>query len=712
MSNNVSNNFLGKVYLLFLFFAVASIAIAFKIVLIQLDGGKNGLREKVGGRIRSRHVIAQRGNIYSEDGSLLVTSQPEYRIALDPTQLFKLKELKIGGKKYLENFQSEFEALCKLLSQDFGKGDYSPAYYRNKILNANIKNDHHIYLTNQIISYKKLKEVKEWPILKLPAKRTGFIIEKIENKRTYPYGELARVTLGSVKYDSNGISGQRGLEFAFNEYLKGINGEMIVKKITPHLEVPLDGFEDKKAVSGYDLVTTIDVDIQDIANDAIKKGVLSQNAKAGVAIIMEVETGKVKAIANYPEKLNLAVNLRYEPGSTFKTFNALAALEDNLVKETDSFIVDDTLYNIYGVPVSDHVALGKISLKQALEKSSNIAFVKMILKCYKDQPRKYLSALDELGIREPLNFDIKALNAPEVHRVGSDFFKKSTFVTMCYGYGLSMTPMDILTKYNAIANNGKMMKPYLVESIRSGGRVVKSFGPVILKEEFASPKNIRKIRQMLEGVVTNGTASKSIGKCSYGIAGKTGTTRQLINDKVYSQTAYYASFVGYFPAAKPKYSCFVLMDNPSNGLYYAGDVAVPVFKEISDKLFSRDLPLQIDKVAAVQGVQSKTPLTRIVNIEHALEVYNKLNISVPEQPQSDWVRSTRKGNTIQMKPYAPSKNYFPDMTGMSARDAASLLNNYGIRFTFKGHGKVSYQSLPPGYKITPETSVYLEFSEG
>lgn len=679
-------------------------AILFKVVKLQFFERAIWENQAEKERVYYKKVVATRGSILSDNGTIMATTQPYFRLSIDPSVI------KTKGDA---NFEEQIDTLCKNMAAHFGNEEFGELYFKEKLNRAIEREDRHLYLLKRPVNFREYKMARNWPILKASPYKGGLIGEKLSNKRFYPFKNLAKITLGVLRDDT---LAQKGLEYSFNKELRGQDGQVLMQKLGGGQEIPLENFGDSQAQDGYDVVTTLNLEIQDIAETALKKALFANKAKYGVALVMEVSTGEIKGIANlrkskdgktYFEDYNYAVADAIEPGSTIKLASMIAALEDNAVSISDSIDTGKGFVQFYDVTISDHVAMGKITYQQAFEKSSNVVFAKMIQNAYKDDPGKFISRLDQLGLTKSVNSQMIGEGRPYIPNPGDTrIWKGTTLPSLAIGYNLSVTPLQLLTLYNAVANDGKMVAPRFVRELRQDSKVIEKYGPQVLRKQICSASTLKTMRKLLEGVVERGTA-ENIKSSQYAIAGKTGTARKVVEDKY--EKIYRASFCGYFPADAPKYTVFVLVDEPSTGSFYGSSVAAPIFREIADKIYAMDLELAKNPREA-EGQSSQYPVTRIISQHNADQVYNKLDISTPDSPEAEWVKTTRNGEKIEYQPITLRPGVMPDVKGMSARDAVNLLESRMLKVRRIGHGKVVRQSVEPGKAVGDGTEILLEMN--
>lgn len=675
-------------------------AIIYKIVTIQfVEGGEwKQIAETMG--LRYKTVKATRGNIYSDNGSLLATSLPYYKVCIDPTVASE------------EVFENEIDGLATNLSKFFKGGTSS--YYKRKIHKARNKGRRYLPLGRREINYQEKKEIASWPIFKYGKMRGGVIFEKVD-KRVRPFSHLGNRTIGWLNNEEKGMV---GVEYSFNHFLAGRDGKALFEKIAGGNLKSIHDESEIKPVNGYDVETTIDVNLQDVAETALLKALSEHEADYGSVIVMEVKTGEIKAISSlsknsrdqYLERYNYAIASQgsREPGSTFKLASMMALLEATDIKLTDSVDTGNGRLKLYNEVLKDHKpgGYGMLSVKEVFEKSSNIGVAKLIIEEFGQKPHRYIDYLTKFGLTKPLGFQLIGEGKPFITTPSDSTWSSLTLPWMSHGYELKMTPLHTLAFYNAVANEGKMIQPILVRKILNAEEVVQEFYPRVINRSICSKNTLTKVKKMLEGVVERGTAM-NISNKQYKIAGKTGTAKKLINGR-YSNK-YYTSFAGYFPANHPKYSCIVVIDDPKGYRIYGSDVAAPVFKEIADKIYSSDPELNRVKFEELQVVEGIYP---VIRSGHAREI-NKIckELEVPHQETIegfDWGKTRLVNGKVGWKSNTTRAGLIPDVVGMSLRDAIFVLENQGLNVLVKGKGRVISQSIPPGTKSDLNKEVAIE----
>jgi len=693
---NIKKSILLRVRIAFLFIVLFAIAVVVKTGHIQFVEGEKWAA--MGERISFdyKRVKATRGNIYSDNGSLLATSLPFYKVAFDATQP---KE---------EVFKKSIDSLAYHLARFFG--DKSRKDYRHMLEDARATDKQYIVLSRKRINFQEKKMIMNWPIFREGRLRGGAIFEKID-VRYHPFANLSRRTIGFINENDKGA----GLEYSFNDQLGGQDGYAYYQKIAGGHWKPIFDATNVKAINGLDLQTTLDINLQDVSETALHKAMMQHNADDGLVVVMDVKTGEVKAISNlssngrggFSEKFNFATGQVFEPGSTFKLVTMIALLEDSPVELTDSIDVGNGTYTFYNKTVRDHEedGLGTVTVQEAFEHSSNVAMAKLVDKHFGLRPQKFVDYLDKLKQSGPLGIQILGEHPPKIKRPGEKGWSGISLPWMAYGYGFETTPLHTLALYNAVANDGVMIKPVFVKSIKRADETEEVFATEVLNKSICSDKTLQKLRQLLEGVVERGTA-KNIRGTHYRIAGKTGTATIL--EKGRYTKKYITSFVGYFPAHDPKYSAIVLIKNPRGWYQYGSSVAAPVFKEIADNIYSRDInlhqPMDIKKFA----LQEVLPVIRAGNQEELTLLCNELGISNHSQTEEEWVRSARNGSGINWKKTQASKDLVPNVMGMTFRDAVFLLENSGLRVSYQGKGRVVQQSLTAGARVGKGSTIYIK----
>lgn len=693
---SIKRSILLRVRIAFLVVSLFALALFFRMAEIQFVEGEKwkAMAEEI--NLQYKTVPAVRGNIYAEDGSLLATSLPFYRVAFDPS---------IASDELME---SSVDSLSMLLSRFFG--DHSPVEYKRRILNARAKGRQYLILNRDKINYLSKKEMEKWPVFREGKYGGGVIFEKV-NERYKPFSFLGARTIGHINENNKGA----GLEYSFNEYLAGRDGKGLFQKMVGSYWKPIYDGTQVKPVAGYDIVSTIDVNIQDVAQSSLMKALIEHEADYGSAVVMEVKTGEIKAISNltryengnYGESYNHAVGGLTEPGSTFKLASVIALMEEVHLNLNDSIDAGDGKYEFYDRVMTDHEygGYGMISFKDAFSHSSNIAISRWVNHHFGLKPERFVNYIQSMGLSDRVGFQIKGEGMPYIKRPGDKSWSGVSLPWMSIGYELKLTPIQVLAFYNAVANDGKMIQPIIVKSVKQADKDVETYESGVLNEQICSRETLEKVKVMLESVIEEGTAS-NIKNSYYKIAGKTGTAQKLKNGRYTRQ--YYTSFVGYFPADAPKYSCIVVIDDPKGFQRYASSVAAPVFKNIADKIYATDLEIHEplpEQFAREEGV---FPVIQAGRYDDLQTVMKTLAIEHEPTDAAEWVRAERAGNKVSWNESTTSFEYIPDVRGMTMRDAIFLLENRGLKVDYQGNGRVLKQSQQPGNKVIKGSKINLQ----
>ncbi|EKB51072.1 penicillin-binding protein [Cecembia lonarensis] len=697
---NIKRSIVLRVRIAFIVVALIAGAIFYKIVHLQFVEGEKWAAKSESINFQFRQVSATRGNIYAADGSLLATSLPFYRVVFDP----------LVAKE--EIYRAGIDSLSFLLSSYYR--DRSADAYKRMIADARTNGKRYLILNRKQIGYQDMQKMSKWPIFRNGRMGGGVIFEKVE-KRYRPFNNLASRTVGFLNEDKYGV----GLEYSFNDYLEGKNGKALFQRIAGGSWKPVFDAADVKPDDGYDVLTTLDVNIQDVAESALLRQLINKGAEFGSVIVMEVETGHIKAIANLQKNRNGAYGENYnfaigdqgltEPGSTFKLLSMMALLEEGKINLNDEVNTGNGTFRFYDRIMRDvkQGGYGVISIKEAFEKSSNVGISKLVDEHFGAYPSKFTAYIEKAGLDQPIGFQIKGEGAPYFKTPGSKYWYGTTLPWMSIGYEAKLTPLHTLMLYNAVANNGKMVKPMIVQAIAKGNNIEKRFQTEVLRKSIASDKTIKQLQELLEGVVKNGTA-RNIYSEEYKIAGKTGTAQKLVDGR-YTQR-YYTSFAGYFPADKPKYSAIIVIDSPKGFNAYGGDVSAPVFKEIADKIYAQDLKINSKTAPNTFQAQSgnEFPYIQAGKVDELQLICNLFGISNHFDGQGEgWVKSVPQVKSIQWKATPTEAPTVPDVSGLPLRDALYVLENKGLRVVYQGKGRVKDQSISPGTPIQQNNIINL-----
>ncbi len=657
-------NILNRLYFIAGCMFIFAIAVGIKLLDIQFNHGDHYKQLAEDHAYRSFKIPANRGNLYDSNGSLLATSIPRYDIRFDAVTVSN------------KNFEQNVGPLSAALSNMFGRSD---SYYSQKLRAARLNKQRYLLIVKNL-DYSDYLKVKKFPMFELGTYSGGMIVEQ-RTVREHPLGKMGERTVGYERKDENGYFTRVGLEGAFGSYLRGTDGRRLKQRIAKGQWKPISDNNEVEPRDGYDVISTIDVNIQDIAHHALLGQLEKFEADHGSVVVMETETGEIKAMSNlgraengtYYEKRNYAIYESHEPGSTFKLMAMVAALEDKVIDTSQVIDTENGVVRYYNRPVRDSRSggYGKISAAKAFEVSSNTAFTKFITEGYKHNPSKFVDRLYSMGLNSKIGLDIKGEGSPAIPHPSDKNWNGLSLPWMSFGYGVSLTPLQTLTFYNAIANNGKMVKPRFVNEVKEWEKTIIKRETEVMNPAICSVETAKQVREMMKNTVERGTA-ENIYTPNFSMAGKTGTCQV---EYWIEPGRYIASFVGYFPAEEPKYSCIVVIHKPNKSKgYYGNIVAAPVFKKIAQKIYI-DTP-----------VLDELPSLAIEN----------------EMVEDDFEQYFSK---IQNE-----KLLMPDVIGMPAMDAVSLLENLGLEVNFQGNGRVRSQSITAGQKIKNKQKVKLNLS--
>ena len=663
-------NILNKLYFISGCMFVFALMVVYNLTKIQFVNGDSyrALAEKR--TLKDVIIPANRGNVYSLNGNLLATSVPKYDIRIDLVT------------STTQNFEMFLGGLCDSLS-NFNKSSKSEL---QKQLRKARENKNRYFLLASNLDYSDYLRFRSFPLLKLGSFRGGLIVEQ-KTKRDYPLGGIAQRSIGYERMDTQGYITRVGIDGAFGEkYLRGVNGKRLKQSIGKGQWKPIDDFNQTEPKDGYDVYTTIDVNIQDIAHHALLEQLEIYKADHGSVVVMETKTGEIRAISNlgrnlegnYYERLNYAIGESHEPGSTFKLMALAVALEDQKIDTTSIVDTKDGVLSFYGNKVRDSKkgGYGKISVAEAFEVSSNTGVVSAVYEAYKKNPSLFVDGLYRMNLRDSLGLALVGEGQSIIPdpRIKNNRWSGIALQWMAYGYGVSFTPLQTLTFYNAIANDGKMVKPRFLKEVKAIDQSVEVFETEVINAQICKPATVKKLQALLKNVVEkpHGTAHGLYSE-NFSMAGKTGTCQKNYSSK--DQLNYISTFSGYFPADSPKYSCIVVIHEPDKNVgYYGADVSGPVFKKIAQKIYT-DAP-SMDFIDNINQTSEA--------VENQFQAYYKLAQA--------------------------ATNIMPDLKGMPAMDAIAILENMGLKVTTIGDGIVEKQSLVSGQKVKPNTNIVLELS--
>ena len=698
---DIKKDILWRVYLIYFVVLAIAIGIISRAVYIQVALRDDLMEKAKKQEIRYFPIEAMRGNIFARDGSLLASSIPIFEIRMDlSTEV--LSDLL---------FHTHIDSLSLMLSQLFR--DKLAGTYKSNLQKAR-KDGNRYYLIKNNVRYEELKKLKKFPIFRLGRFRGGLIAIR-KTTRELPYKELARRTIG---FENPTESIYVGLEGAYSNVLSGEGGLQLKRRISNGDWIPVSDRPEVEPRDGMDIITTIDINIQDLAQSSLARHLHEHQAYQGCAILMEVKTGEIRAIANlrhdpsddqYKELYNYSVGEPVEPGSTFKLASMIAALETGKVKLSDYYHVGNGSVTYHKRVMRDvhKPDSSYLTVREIFEESSNVGISRMITSLFSDKPEAFVESLRKMSLGKQLGIEIPGEGKPVLKDPKDKRYWYGTSLPwMSVGYELTMTPLQMLTLYNAVANDGVMVKPLFVSEIKEGGKTVEKFEPVVINPAICSESTLNAVRSLLESVVTHGTG-KILKDSIYSIGGKTGTALIADDNRGYTQRHYNASFAGYFPADNPKYSCIIIVSRPQSGQIYGGTVAAPVFKEIANKVYATQLDIHnLQDRKTIANTSIPTPVKGYYeDIKTSLAALSYT--AMQPKKETEWVSLDSSKYVVVVKPMELSPDTIPDLTGMTAKDAVFLLERAGLSPTIEGKGLVFSQSISAGTPLIPGTGIML-----
>ncbi len=689
---------------------IVGLAVAFQMFSIQFTTDADFKQEAKEAAVKVREIEPNRGQIFSSDRLLLATTISEFEIRWDS------KAAKSSFANNSSDLTYYIDSASHALSKIFGK---APVTYRTRFLKA-LNQDNRYARIEKEVDFIQKKELKKAPFFSLGRYKSGIIFEE-KKDRKHPLGKLASRTIGIHRANE-----QVGLERAYDSELSGKAGQRLEEKIAGGTWKPITDDYIIEPIEGADVISSINTEIQDVATTSLENMLIKNDCEWGVAIVMEVETGYIKAMTNlaksvnpktkavsYIEDKNYAILERTEPGSTFKLPSLLTALDDGLIHLEDSVKTGNGVKKFYDKTMKDsdwkYGGYGTISIQQAFEKSSNIGCALALQRAYKSNPQAYLDKLKSFGIYNTLNLNFTGENPPIIKSSTSQKGWSGVSLTqMAIGYELQCSPLQTLSFYNAIANDGRYMKPLFAEALSRRGEVFQTIEPEVILDDFLKKETIESAKKILEGVVLNGTAKSVIKNNQFTAAGKTGTAWAAVNGS-YANKKYQASFCGYFPAEKPKYSCMVVVFNPKSGTYYGSALAAPVFRDIADAMYTKQF-FNSERIQE-ETIKSKLPTSKD-GLQFSLQkVYNELGINYQtSSSETDWVQTKTQEDQVVLNSKTDDKDKMPYVVGMGLNDALFLLEQRGLYINIDGHGTVTKQSVKSGTSLKNISVVNLEMS--
>ncbi|HEY6957157.1 MAG TPA: penicillin-binding transpeptidase domain-containing protein [Flavisolibacter sp.] len=698
---DVKRDILWRVYLSFLGVVLLSFIVLGRAVYIQRVQGNYWRSMSDSMHQKFVELDAERGTIYSEDGEMLSTSVPYFDIYID----FGADGLREkNGKRFKENIDSFSISLAKFFH------DKTSSEYKKELKKAYADEDRY-YPLRKALTFEEYKQFRTFPLVRQGRNKSGVIAE-VQSKRLNPFGMLAKRTIGLARDNAQNV----GLERTYDTLLKGTTGKRLVRFLSGGAAVPVDGYEIEPE-NGKDIITTLDIQMQDIVESALMKTLVQSQAQYGTAIVMETKTGKIKALANlgrtkdstYTEGLNYALQAT-EPGSTIKLATLLAVLDHGSSTINDLVNIGSTGSAYVGVRnVTDDERSDKplLTLRECFARSSNVGMSMVAYKAFANEPDIYKNYLHKLYLDKKTGIDLVGEGAPVLPKLKRNKEGLHAMVTASFGYAIQVTPLQTLTLYNAIANDGKMVKPYLVNSIKSNGITVKEFSPTVVNEQLVKPQIVKAAKSCMEAVVTEGTGKDVFKDFPFPVAGKTGTAHVADGVHGYADGIYQATFVGYFPANAPEYTCIVVIKTkPHAAIHFGAQLSAPVFKEIATKLYAQYVqgkktsPLQLVADSSLYQYAGYTP-----DVKNVLATLNINHVDSSYKSSWSWIYNNNYRTVV--KPDPVSKNIMPDVKSMTMKDALYLLENMNMKVVVKGRGKVVAQDVLPGTVLSKTQTVTI-----
>ena len=700
----IKNEILYRIYfLLFGIFIPVAIIMVYRTIVISVVQGEEWRQQGKDNYVRFKAIEADRGNILALDGSVLSTSIPYFDLYFDPVA------------PQVKDFNENIDSLSYCLAS-YVDNTYTPGGLRDYLIRARADSSNRHILIKKGATFIEKAKIEQYPLFNKGRFRGGLIVEQ-RNERRRPFGLLAQRTIGYVRENAKPV----GIEGAMDSILRGQPGGQMMIRVDAKKDIwlPLEDLTAIDTRSGDDVLTTIDVNAQDIVENALLRGMNAHDAEWGTAVLMDVKTGAIRAIANlgrgetgWWESFNYAIGSSVEPGSTFKTATMLALLEDGVIKLEDSVNINHGKVKFFEQLMVDasteSIGLDTISIKKAFEISSNVGVASLAQRFYGsgNGPDRFIRRLKQFNLHLPTGIEIEGEANPYLKEAFSESWSGISLPWISHGYEMRITPLQLLSFYNAIANNGIMMKPYLVSGTQRYGEILEEFPPTVVKKQIASERSIQRIRQLLEGVVQEGTAKK-LKTDAYSFAGKTGTAQ--INYKRTGSSirigGYRASFVGYFPAESPRYSCIVVIHRPRKAGFYGSDVAGPIFRDIADKIMATGTTLQTPVNYAERPVLKNEALPGLdagaaADLRAAMKY---LDLPFYGRPGTEMAVVRTHADTLLFQDRPLTERVVPNVLGMTLRDALYALENAGLRVRLNGVGKVISQSVPPNSKVRGQT---------
>ncbi len=709
--SEIKKSIMRRVRWLYLWFSLAGVLIIGGIVATQYGPRSEELKKK-SVRITYERVKleADRGDILAHDGRILATSIPMYEIRMD-----------FAAQGIVDSiFNKNVGPLSENLAWIFK--DKSAAAYKSMLAKYRSapKKNRYVLISPRRVNFLELQDIKKFPLYRLGTNKSGLITVQV-NKRIMPHGSLAARTVGMVNDDGVRV----GVEGAFDKELRGVEGNTMMQKISGSFRVPVRDELAVEPIDGMDVVTTLDVDIQDVAETALKAQLDAGEADWGSVVLMEVATGEIRAMSNitrkrsgvFTEEFNYAVGMNLEPGSTFKLAVLMTLLDNAGASLDEMYDTGDGKVMVGKVKVIDSHACGKVTLSEVFEHSSNVGFALAVNKYYKDKPKRFVDHINNMGLGLPMNVQIAGEPKYIIHYPGKPGWDGTTLTMMSYGYALRVTPLKTLSFYNAVANGGVMMRPLLVKELRQYGQTLRTYQPQTMGKPIATDKTLKKVQDALNKVVEDGTA-KVLKNPYYSVAGKTGTAQIAQGRHGYTDSRggrhYLATLVGYFPADKPRYSCIVVMKTykgpNSRNTYYGASLAGPVFRAIADRVYASSTEWQMPVSKTRPAIEGKYPVIKYGEAAEYRYVARRFDAPFPGRDHKGWIGMGKPADSLSRDSFrdiVAVEGVVPDVTGMGLKEALYLLESAGLKVIIYGKGSVYAQSLKAGTSVPRGESIAI-----
>lgn len=704
-----NNQILGRYAVVVALLSLVIIGIVFFAFKITFKEKEQWEKLEKGLQKPSKLINATRGNIYSSEGRLMATNVPYYFLYVD----FRAEGFNVDT--FLRSKHNGIDSLSYFLSKKLK--DRTPAGYKAHLMAGLKSKSREFEVSKKRVSYIDLKDINRFPYFRRGRNRSGFYTKEIVIRQKL-FGSLASRTIGDIWTEFYGgySKGRHGLELQYDSLLRGDTGlRTLVKVGMGWTNVIVE-----EPVSGYDIYTTIDVQMQDFTENALLDKLKATDAESGTAVVMNVQTGEIKAISNltrihsgvYAEIKNHAVADEIEPGSTFKVASMMVALEDKVcspdeIVDTGNGVYTYARQNGRNYNIVDHNAdkggYHQISVAEAMWYSSNIGVAKMILRGYEHQPQKFVDGLSRIGVDADLKIEIPGAGRAKIRKPDDSQWSKFTIPWTSFGYEVQVPPIYTLAFFNAIANEGKMIRPIFVKEIRRDGEPVERFTTEVVRSSVCSRETLRIIQDMLVNVVEKGTGAP-VRSDVVSIAGKTGTAQIAVGGGFESHNV---TFCGYFPIEKPQYTAIVVIRRPRIGYPSGGTMSGGVFKTIAEKIYSHQVQLDIRSIDS-DSAKVEIPVVKNGDTKSLELVLDELNIKTKlDQVSTNYVLGEQRGNMLEVKELRVQKGLVPRVIGMGAKDAVYALEHSGLRVSLSGRGRVVSQSVASGQQVTKGQTVSI-----